>query len=297
MKNLKRICLLAGTVLMSCTLFWGCGGNREQTPTNPVTLPTAATVKQPSEYTWEEYLAMTEEEKLEFQQKFGSREIFEAWMEAVRWEDTDPEQLVLPWENGGKQPDQYTWEEFVALDAGLQIAFQNALGWENFEIWMEQAQSLHGQSPWDENGSKQPGEYTWEEFEELSADHQIAFQNALGESGFQAWMEQAQGRAEDCPWEKPGSKQPGEYTWEEFEALSAEHQIAFQNALGADNFVAWMEQARNQQGEHPWDKPGSKQPEEYTWAEFEALRGDDQIAFQNAMGMDAFIEWMERVNP
>ena len=101
----------------------------------------------------------------------------------------------------------------------------------------------------------------------------------------------------EYPWDEVGAKQPEDYTWDEFEALSGEHQMAFQSVLGQDAFVAWMDQATSQPKANPWDQPGAKQPEEYTWEEFDALSAEDQIAFQNDMGTDAFVAWFERVNP
>ena len=35
------------------------------------------------------------------------------------------EEKMNPWEDGGKQPNQYTWKEFEELTAAQQIAFQN----------------------------------------------------------------------------------------------------------------------------------------------------------------------------
>ena len=186
MKYTKKICLLAGTVLIGCALICGCGSSKEPVPTTLVTVPEVTEPKQPSQYTWEEYLAMTAEQQLEFQKSFGSTEVFDAWMENAMREDT----LV--------------------------------------------------ECPWDEPGAKQPEEYTWEEFEALSGDQQIVFQTALGEDGFAAWLEQAQSKPQTDPWDEPGAKQPEEYTWEEFEALSGEHQIAFQNVLGMEAFEAWI---------------------------------------------------------
>jgi hypothetical protein len=52
-----------------------------------------------------------------------------------------------PWENGGKKPSEYTWEEFNALD-GLQqefffLWFDSA---DAFEVWMTEAQKKSEQS-------------------------------------------------------------------------------------------------------------------------------------------------------
>ena len=238
MKVTKKICLIAATALLGCALLWGCGSNGKQPPTETVTVPTVDSVKQPSEYTWQEYIAMTEEEQLEFQKSFGSPAVFDAWMEAALREDTKVE---CPWDTpGAKQPEDYTWEEFEALSGELQIAFQKALGTELFETWLNQAQSQPVEYPWDEPGAKQPADYTWEEFEALSGEYQIAFQNVLGEEAFESWLNQAQSQQVEYPWDEPGAKQPADYTWEEFEALSPEHQIAFQTVLGMEAFETWM---------------------------------------------------------
>lgn len=184
MKFPEKICVLAATALLGCALLCGCGPRQEQTPT--VTVPAVSDTKQPSEYTWREYLAMTEEEQLAFQQKFGSKEVFEAWLEAAMLEDT---KLECPWDaDGAKQPEDYTWEEFAALGGEYQIAFQKAMGGEAFEAWLNQAQSEPVEYPWDADGAKQPADYTWEEFEALSPEHQIAFQTVLGMEAFEAWM-------------------------------------------------------------------------------------------------------------
>ena len=43
------------------------------------------------------------------------------------------------------------------------------------------------------------------------------------------------------PWDEKGAKQPSEYTWEEFEALSAAQQMAFQNSFESiDDFDKWL---------------------------------------------------------
>ena len=201
------------------------------------------------------------------------------------------QQPDLPWENGGKQPADYTWEEFEALSDEHQMAFQNAMGATDFEIWKEWVQ--RPPLPWELEGAKQPEEYTWEEFEALSDEHQIDFQNAMGQEAFEEWMNPTVAN----PWDESGAKQPEEYTWEEFEALSAEQQMEFQSVLGQDAFVMWMGQALNLPTANPWDEPGAKQPEEYTWEEFEALSDEHQMAFQNAMGSEAFVTWLERVFP
>ena len=96
--------------------------------------------KQPSEYTWAEFEALTPGQQMAFQNSFGSFELFDAWMQKAQ--NSDPgSDMYIPWENGGKQPSEYTWDEFEALDPGLQMAFQNSFGnYELFEAWMQRVQ-------------------------------------------------------------------------------------------------------------------------------------------------------------
>ena len=105
-------------------------------------------------------------------------------------------EIELPWEDGGKQPSEYSWEEFNALTGAQQIKFQNSFGSSDaFEQWMFAAQNGHEEIPW-ENGGKQPVEYTWDEFEALSGDLQIKFQNSFkSDDDFEKWMNEAKGIA------------------------------------------------------------------------------------------------------
>lgn len=98
------------------------------------------------------------------------------------------------------------------------------------------------------------------------------------------------------PWDEVGAKQPAEYTWGEFEALSGGHQIGFQNSFETfEDFEKWMAHAKGEDQSEtlPWEVEGAKQPTDYTWEEFEALSGAQQIAFQNSFGsFEAFDQWL-----
>ena len=192
--------------------------------------------KLPSEYTLEEYEALTGAQQMAFHRWFEDDAAFDAWMENAQTEKTDN-----PWENGGKQPNEYTMEEYEALTEAQQMAFFN---WfenvEAFDAWLQAAQSPKSDHPWD-NGGKLPDEYTWEEFEALTGAQQMAFQNWFkSESAFAEWMANAQSPKPEHPWEN-GGKLPNEYTWEEYEALTAAQQIAFQNWFDPyEAFENWM---------------------------------------------------------
>ena len=69
--------------------------------------------------------------------------------------------------------------------------------------------------------SWKPKDYTWAEYAALTNKQKAAFADYLGASGFQDWLNRVQGQKETVyPWEKPGAKQPEDYTWEEYSALT-----------------------------------------------------------------------------
>ena len=83
----------------------------------------------------------------------------------------------------------------------------------------QNAAQTNAELPW-EKGGKRPDEYTLEEYEALSAFEQDAFFESFDSvDDFDRWMTRVYGN-EVIPWEDPGAKQPNEYTWEEYEALS-----------------------------------------------------------------------------
>ena len=192
--------------------------------------------KAPSEYTWEEFQALSAEEQIVFQNSFSDPDGFEMWLEEVQ--DTE---LNLPWDNGGKQPEDYTWEEFESLSPELQIAFQDSFeGLEAFDAWMERVNPMNDEFSWDLQ-DKALNYYTWEEFENMSPEEQIAFQNAFGSfEAFDQWLSTVQSDDTEFPWES-GNKALSDYTWEEFEAMSAEEQIRFQNSFSTvEEFENWL---------------------------------------------------------
>ena len=158
------------------------------------TLPVSFVIapdKDPEDYTWEEYQAMSAKEQDEFFQYFDSVDAFEAWLEAIKSEET------LTWDRPGKQPDEYTWEEYQELSPEEQDAF---FLWftsvRSFETWMETVKPRETTASvvdW-QNADKKPDEYTWEEYQELSPEEQDAFFLWFGSvEAFEAWMSEAIG--------------------------------------------------------------------------------------------------------
>ncbi len=161
-----------------------------------------------------------------------------------------PTEKQAPWNNGGKQPDEYTYEEFLALEPGEQIAFQKSFAnMTEFDKWLQKSQQTNTETvalPWEKEGAKQPVEYTFEEFQNLAPSHQIAFQKSFATMDeFDQWLQKAQQVEIELPWAKEGAKQPKDYTLKEFERLTPGQQIAFQKEFESpEAFKAWMDSAK-----------------------------------------------------
>ena len=257
--------------------------------------------KKPDKYTWEEYQALSNEEKEAFYRWFGSESAFEAWLaEAMAAGNTEP---VPQWDKSGKKPDAYTWEEYQALSGEEQEAFYQWFGSVSaFEAWLSEVKPEETTQPlpeWNKPG-KTPDQYTWEEYRALSGEEQEAFYRWFGsDSAFEAWLSEVKPEETTQPlpeWNKPG-KTPDQYSWEEYQALSGEEQEAFYQWFGSVSaFEAWLSEVKPEETTRPlpeWNKPG-KTPDQYTWEEYQALSGEEQEAFFRWFGsVEAFEEWMD----
>jgi hypothetical protein len=93
--------------------------------------------KLPVEHSWEEYSALTEEQKEAFFQWFDSKDAFESWMEAAKPQQTVPAAI---WDKPGKTPDRFTFDEYQALTPQEQdLFYQWFSSRDAFEAWLDQA--------------------------------------------------------------------------------------------------------------------------------------------------------------
>lgn len=247
------------------------------------------------DYTWDDYSAMSNEEKDAFYERFETAEDFEKWKESVQPTETE---FDFQWNEPGKAPNEYTWEEYQALTPEKQEAFYQ---WfesaTDFEAWMESVQTPEDTTPvWDKSG-KTPSEYTLEEYQTLSPEEQDAFYHWFAsEDEFMSWMNDAMPEPEeeeDPDWEKT----PQDYTWEEYQSLTPQEQEVFYHWFGSvEEFEAWMNEVTPVETmPEKWDKPG-KAPNEYTWDEYLALTPEEQDLFYLWFAnRDDFEAWMEQV--
>ena len=249
--------------------------------------------KEPGDYTWDDYNAMSNEEKDAFYERFESAEDFEEWQESVQPTETE---FDFQWNEPGKAPNEYTWEEYQALTPEKQEAFYQ---WfesiTDFEAWMESVQIPEETTPtWDKPG-KTPKEYTLEEYQALSPEEQDAFFLWFASADeFLAWMNEAIPEPEEVE-EPDWEKTPQDYTWEEYLSLTPQEQEAFYGWFGSlEEFEAWMNTVKPVETmPESWDKPG-KAPNEYTWEEYQELTPEEQDLFYLWFDTrDDFEAWME----
>ena len=288
MRKIKMMAALAAMIL----LLAACAQKpAEQTDPSASVMPTQFGGRSSWDYSWEEFEAMSPADQMGFQQSFDSLEDFDRWRLSVQAAFVD-----IPWENGGKQPAEYTMDEFEALDETLQVLFENSFAsTADFEAWMLAAQYAKIGTPWVDAG-KAPADYTWEEFEALTPEQQILFQNSFESlADFDIWLQSAQSQ-QTAPTVDLGDKSIWDFTWTDFENMSGEEQMAFQYTFESpEDFDRWLQEAQGNtgsSGELPWERDG-RRPEDYTWAEFEALSPEHQIIFQSSFATeDGFEQWL-----
>lgn len=216
--------------------------------------------KAPEDFSLSEYEALSPEDKDAFFESFETPEAFESWLISVGGVMVPETTVVtLPWGDDEKSPEDYTWEEFLALSEVQKDAFYESFDSpEDYEAWMDanrptEPQVTEPPETVPQVFEKPLTEYTWEEFLAMSEEEQDSFFRQFESTeAFEAWMnavkpaetEPAQPPVEttepENPWES-GEKDAQEYTWEEFLALSPEEQEQFFLSFEtSEEFEAWM---------------------------------------------------------
>lgn len=256
--------------------------------------------KAPDAYTWDEYQNMSSKEQERLFNRFDSLEDFEAWKDSVQPQVTEPD---FQWNEPGKLPSEYSWEEYSSLTEEKKEAF---FRWfeskDAFESWMDGAkpeETTPVVPAWNEQG-KTPDAYTWAEYQALSPEQQDAFYLWFSsKDAFESWMTAAkpvQTEPSEPSWTTPG-KTPKEYTWEEYQALSPEEQDAFYLWFDSmDAFEVWMEAAKPKETvpTASCNKSG-KTPDEYSFDEYQTLTPEEQdLFYQWFPSKDAFEAWLDQ---
>lgn len=86
-----------------------------------------------TEYTWEEFSSLKQSEQIKFQNSFESEAELEKWLNLAQGGGEE----YIPWVEGGKQPEDYTWEDFNSLTLPQQDKFKLAFDEEDgFDKWL-----------------------------------------------------------------------------------------------------------------------------------------------------------------
>ena len=311
---IRKNALLAILVLIGLVAFLvtGCANEMPMTtPTTEILIEMGAMpwekegAKQPEDYTWMDFEMLTGEEQLAFQKTFAEND-FEKWMEKVQILDKGR----MPWEvAGAKETVDYTWVDFSALSAEQQLAFQKTFEDNGFEVWLEAVKPQEAELPaetveypWEKYGARKPENYTWAHFMALTPEQQLVFPNAFASmEAYEQWENRENPDKkilnQKYPW-LSGGKAASNYTWNDFQKLTPEQQLAFPSAFkDAEAFESWMSSVMPKDSV-PWEIAGAKQPEEYTWEEFEALSPEQQMMFQSAFdNNDMFVNWYKKNVP
>lgn len=93
-------------------------------------------ITNPENYTWEEYQALTPEEKMMFPDNFKSMDAFNAWYENVQ---PAQENINVPTiDLKGKNPEDFTWEEYQALTPEEKMVFPDYFeSMDAFNAWYD----------------------------------------------------------------------------------------------------------------------------------------------------------------
>ena len=278
-------------------------GSSKTLETTPFDLTWDKPGKEPEQYSWEEYQELSYEDQEKFYQWFDSEEMFEEWMETVNLEETTL--FSLEWDKTGKEPDQYSWDEYQELSYEDQEKFYQWFDSEEaFEKWVTDAESEEttvDMEKWS-NTEKKPNEYTWDEYQALDGAEREAFYQWFDSADdFNKWVNTVrpvQNISVVTQWNDT-EKKPSEYTWEEYQNLSGEEQEKFYQWFDSLNaFEEWMISVKSEESDvsvEKWNKTG-KQPDEYSWKEYQKLSNEDQESFYQWFGSEeAFETWMTSV--
>lgn len=108
---------------------------------------------------------------------------------------------IMPWEDGGKDPAEYTYSEYLQLTDTQKNAF---ISWfdnqESFDEWLDSVYPKDS-TPTDLSGPKSSesspfaadkdiDEYTWMEFQEFTTEQRDAFAKSFDNNDeFQSWLD------------------------------------------------------------------------------------------------------------
>lgn len=94
--------------------------------------------KAPEDFTWEDYQELPPDQQMVFPDAFDSMESFQDWLNRVQ--PSEPTEDLIPDPSsvdlGEKKPEDFTWEDYLALSMEEQMFFPDSFeSYEAFEAW------------------------------------------------------------------------------------------------------------------------------------------------------------------
>lgn len=137
--------------------------------------------RDPASFTWKEFTRLTPDQQAEFPDCFESLDAYQAWYQSV-CENAAENEEEIHLDNDfldGKKPTDFTWEEYQNLTTEQQAVFPDYF--ESLDAYQSWCESVHPIEAADTDESileddylngKDPANFTWEEYQNLTPDQQ-----------------------------------------------------------------------------------------------------------------------------
>lgn len=227
----------------------------------------------------------------------------------------DSEVLTKPAFLDGRDPAEYTWEEYMQLTVEEQAEFPDYFeSLDAFKAWYETASEVKEEIPVENaylNG-KDPASFTWEEYTRLTPEQQAQFPDTFESlDAYNAWYQIVYGQAgedaEQIPLENDylNGRDPAGFTWEEYNQLTPEQQAQFPDHFESmDAYKNWYDSVYPEEEIHQdemlMDKEflNGKDPADITWEEYQEMTPEQQAMFPDHFeSYDAFLDWKDTTEP
>lgn len=304
----------------------------KETSVKPLILPWEVGGKHPKEYALEDFEALTEEQRAVFLQCEPESPAYKAWLAKENAPETE---APIVDETEAPVIDETEAPVVDETKPPVDDKVDETEGKEDEPVHSEpvetEAPAQNGQLPWEPEEGRDPFDYTLEEYNRLSDEQKEIFRDSFANpSQYDLWLVKVGLREPDgsetfvpeeddsgivvIPWDVEGAKPHSSYTKEDYDKLSAQMQELFLMFFPSPEArEAWMiqyglmeapeEEAPPEDDfsggfvveEIPWEKDGAKQPEEYTWAEYERLTPFQKEVFRDSFFLpEEFDAWMEK---
>ena len=254
-KKILWIIMIVAIILIIAVvaIFLSVDSDKNKHKENKITI---SEVKKAEDYTWEEYESLEPEEQVLFPDRFENMEEFNNWYENAqnKYKNEGNDLEMLSVDLGNKAPEDFTWEDYMALSPEEQAIFPDCFGsMDEFKKWFDKAQKevlMQGNTtnfPKIDLGEKKPEDFTWKDYMALSLEEQAIFPDCFGNMDeFKKWFDKAQ--KETLMQENTtnfieidlGEKKAEDFTWEDYKKLTIEEQMLFPDCFESyEDFKDW----------------------------------------------------------